>query len=85
LSLTLSPVFLLLKDLQRKRLAGRLTLLKPAHTFDNTRKNTERRAIATARAAAVRAARVVNSLVQNIFNGLLRVPVKKKNLALNLI
>jgi hypothetical protein len=54
LFLTLSSAFILLKDLQRKRLAEKLTLLKPAHTFDNTRKNTERRAIAAACAAAVR-------------------------------
>jgi hypothetical protein len=34
LSLTLSSAFLLLKDLRRKRLSGRLTPLQPAPTLD---------------------------------------------------
>jgi len=35
LSLTLSLAFLLLKDLQRNRLAGGLTVLEPAPAYDN--------------------------------------------------
>jgi hypothetical protein len=52
-------------------------------TLDTVRKNTGRDAIAAACAAAVSAAGVVNSLVKNIFNGLLRVPVNEKIRALN--
>jgi hypothetical protein len=42
------------------------------------RKNTEGNGIAAACAAPVPAARVVNSRVRNIFNGLLLVPVNEK-------
>jgi len=50
-----------------------------------SRKNIEPDAIAAACAASVPAARVVNSRGRNIFNGLLRVPVKEKIPALNSI
>jgi hypothetical protein len=53
LSLTLSSVFLILKDLRRNRLANGLTRLKPAPTLDKYGKNTERDAIAAACAAAL--------------------------------
>jgi hypothetical protein len=44
LSLTLSSAFLLLKDLRRKRLSGRLTPLQPAPTLDKyEEKNRSRR------------------------------------------
>jgi hypothetical protein len=49
------------------------------------RKNSERNAIAAARAAAVSAPRLVNSRVRNIFNGFLLVPVNEKIPALNSI
>jgi hypothetical protein len=48
-------------------------------------KNTEPAAIAAACAAAIWTTRAVNICGRNIFNGLLRVPVKKKIPALNLI
>jgi hypothetical protein len=85
LALTFSSAFLLLKYLQRNRLAGRLTQLKPAQAIDYKRKNTERDAIAAACAAAVSAAYVVNSRSRNIFNGLLLVPVNEIIPALNSI
>jgi hypothetical protein len=53
LSLTLSSVFLILKDLRRNRLANRLTRLKPAPTLDKYGKNTERDALAAVCAAAL--------------------------------
>ena len=40
LSLTLSSAFLILKDLRRKRLSGRLMLLKAAQLLDKYDKNT---------------------------------------------
>jgi hypothetical protein len=48
LSLTLSSVFLLLKDFRRKRLSGRLMPLKPAPTPDKYEEKDERDAIAAA-------------------------------------
>jgi hypothetical protein len=53
LSLTLSPVFPLMKDLHRNRLASRLTWLQPTPTLDKSGKNTGRNAIAAACGAAV--------------------------------
>jgi hypothetical protein len=84
-SLTLALPFLILKDLIGKRLAGRLTQLRPDQTTDITRKNSERNAIAAASAAAVWAAVVVNRRDRNIFNGFERVPVNEKIPALNSI
>jgi hypothetical protein len=57
LSLTFACAFLLLKDLQRNRLAGRLMKFQRAPTLDNSRENTEQDAIAAACAAAVPARR----------------------------
>jgi hypothetical protein len=57
LSLALSSAFLLLKDLQRNRLAGRLTQLSPLQTLHNCGKNIEADAIPAACAAAVLAER----------------------------
>jgi hypothetical protein len=45
LSLTLSSAFLILKDLRRKRLSGRLMPLKPTLILDKYGENTERHAI----------------------------------------
>jgi hypothetical protein len=61
LPLTLSSAFLLLKDRQRNRLAGRLTRVQPTPALDNARKNTERDAIAAACAALFRLRASVNS------------------------
>jgi hypothetical protein len=78
LSLTLTPVFLLLKDLQRNCLAGRLTRLQPALIPDKSGKNTGRGASPSTAPQLFRAARAVNSRRLNIFNGLERVPVNEK-------
>jgi hypothetical protein len=83
LSLTLSSAFLLLKDCQRNRLAGRLTQLKPTPTFDKYGKNAERDAVAAPVLQLIRLRAGVNSRGRNIFNGLLRVPVNEKIPALN--
>jgi hypothetical protein len=85
LFLTISPAFLHLKDLRRKRLAGELTRLQPAPILDKSGKNSERGASPSAAPQPFRAARGINFCVRNIFNGFLRVPVKKKNPALNRI
>jgi len=69
LFLTLSSAFLLLQDCQRNRFDGRLTQLIRAPSLIIRGKRTEQDAIAAACAAAVWAARVVNSRVRNIFNG----------------
>jgi hypothetical protein len=60
LFLTLSSAFLILKDFRRKRLSGRLTLLKPAPTPDKYEEKDELDAIAVACAAAIRAFGRVN-------------------------
>jgi hypothetical protein len=85
LSLTLSPVFLILKDFHRNRLADKLTRLQPAPTLDKSGKNTERDAVAAACAARCSARALVNSRAGNIFNGFERVPVNEKIPALNSI
>jgi hypothetical protein len=62
--LTFSRFFLLLMDLRRNRLDGRLTRLPPAPTLDKYEEKCRSGRHRRARAAAVPAARVVNSLVQ---------------------
>jgi hypothetical protein len=64
LSLTFSSFFLLLMDLRRNRLDGRLTRLRPAPTLDKYGENTVRDAVAAPALLLFRPARVVNSLVQ---------------------
>ena len=81
--LTLSSSFLILRDLRRNRLADRLTSARAAPTLDKYGINAERDAIAALAPQPFRLCAVVNSCVQNIFNGLLRVPVNEIILALN--
>ena len=76
--MTLAFSLLVLKDLQRNLLSGGLTQRKPTQTLDNAMKTTERDAIAAGCTAAFSAARVVNSRIQNIFNGLLLVRLMEK-------
>jgi hypothetical protein len=85
LALTVSSAFLLLKDLRRNRLVGRLTQLQPAPTPDKYEEKYLRDAIGAPALQPLRLSASLNSRSQNIFNGLLRVPVKKKNPALNSI
>jgi hypothetical protein len=72
-------------DLRRNRLDGGLTRLQPALTPDKYEENTARDAIAALRRSFSGGARALISASQNIFNGLFRVPVKKKIPALNRI
>jgi hypothetical protein len=88
-SSSFAPAFLLLKDLQRNRLADRLTrrIMRSGPYISGVYcgKNAGENAIAAASAAVVPAACRINSRSQNIFNGLLRVPVNEKIRALNSI
>jgi len=60
LSLTLTPAFLHLKDLRRKRLAGGLTRLQPAPILDKSGKNTEQGASPSPAPQLFRAALGIN-------------------------
>jgi hypothetical protein len=70
-------------DLRRNRLDGWLTRLQPAPTLDKYEEKDHSRRRRSACAAAVSARLIRWS--KNIFNGLLRVPVKTKIPALNSI
>jgi hypothetical protein len=83
--LTFSLSFLLLMDLRRNRLDGGLTRLQPAPIPDKFGQNAVWDASPRLRRSCSGCAPSVNFGSQNIFNGLLRVPVNEKIPALNLI
>jgi hypothetical protein len=82
---TCLSAFLLLKDLRRNRLIGRLTPHKPAPTPDKYEEKCRRDPIAAPAPQPLRLRASLNFRSRNIFNGFLRVPVNEKNPALNLI
>jgi hypothetical protein len=73
------------EDLRRNRLSGRLTPLQRGPIPHKYGENIVRDAVAAPAPQKFRPRTGVNFRSRNIFNGLLRVPVKKKNPALNLI